>query len=95
MAFSEDVTVSGVPQLELDFDGAARQADYWRTDGSVVFFTYRIEVGDIDADGVAVNANKLRLNGGSIRDDAENAADLSHDAVAADPRHKVSGYGGL
>ena len=95
VAFSEDVTVSGVPQLELDFDGAARQADYRRSDGSVVFFTYRIEVGDVDADGVAVNANKLRLNSGSIRDDAENAADLTHNAVAADSRHKVSGYGGL
>ena len=95
MAFSEDVTVSGVPQLELDFDGAARPADYRRTEGSVVFFKYTIEVGDVDADGVAIGANSITLNGGSIQDDGGNDADLTHDAVEADPGQKAAGHGGL
>ena len=95
VAFSEDVTVGGAPQLELDFDGEARMADYRRTDGSVVFFKYEITAGDTDADGVAINANVLSPNGGSIQDDGGNDADLAHDAVAADPGHKVAGHGGL
>ena len=93
--FSEDVTDTGEPQLELDFDGVAKTAGYQSVTGAAVVFSYTVAVGDADADGIAIGANKLSLNGGSIRDAAENAAVLARDAVAAAPGHKVSAPGGL
>ena len=47
--------------------------------------------GDSDDDGIAIAANKLTLNGGGIKDAADNAADLSHDAQSAQESHKVDG----
>ena len=44
-------------------------------------FEYMIAKGDLDLDGVAINANSLVLNGGSIRDGAGNDAVLTHSAV--------------
>ena len=91
VTFSEFVIVTGTPQLELDFDGTAKTADYSSTNGAVVVFSYGVAADDIDTDGIAVSANKLSLNGGAIKDGAENDATLTHDAVAADSGHKVEG----
>ena len=93
--FSEDVTVTGTPQLELDLGGAARTASYYKTYGENVVFSYTVAVGDVDADGIAIGASKLNLNGGAIQDAAGNDATLTHDAVAADSGHQVSAPGGL
>ena len=43
-------------------------------------FSYTVASGDNDTDGVAISANKLTLNGGrgSIKDAAENPANLAH-----------------
>ena len=91
VTFSEDVTVAGAPQLELDFDGTAKTADYSSTDGAAVVFSYTVAQDESDADGIAIGADKLSLNGGAIKDGADNAATLTHDAVAADSGHKVDG----
>ena len=89
VTFSEDVTVTGTPQLELDFDGTARTADYSSTSGPAVVFSYTVALGESDADGIAIGADKLSLNGGEIRGEVGNDATLAHTALAADSGHKV------
>lgn len=59
------------------------------TFSDTVVFSYRVQEGDNDPDGIGISANTLRLNGGAILDRAGNAAGLSHGTVPADPSHKV------
>ena len=92
--FSKDVTVTVSPQLELDFEGTAKIADYSRTIGDEVVFNYTVVLDDSDADGIAISANKLTLNGGTIQDAAGNDATLTHSALSADADHFVKGAGG-
>lgn len=98
--FSEAVTIAGAPQLELDVGGTPRRATLLsemsgeaaaaqREFSETAAFHYEVADGDTDTDGVGIDANSLRLNGGDIRDSAGNAAGLSHDAVAADPTQRV------
>ena len=95
VAFSEEVTASGDPQLKLDIGGTTRQAEpVTRTNGEGAFagmmvFQYQVQTGDRDTDGIGIDANSLDLNGGSIGDRAGNAAGLGHESVAADPSQKV------
>ena len=93
VVFSEDVTPSEHPSLELDVGGQVRQAILQsmpeRTFSKSLVFHYEVQEGDTDTDGIGIGANSLKLNGGGIHDFAGNSADLSHDAVAADQGHKV------
>ena len=91
VTFSEDVTVTGTPQLELHIGATPKTAGYDSVDGSAVVFSYTVAEGDSDNDGFAISANRLTLNGGSIRDAADNDADLSHDALSAQEGHQVDG----
>ena len=50
-----------------------------------------LPLGDADSDGIAIAANGLTLNGGTIRDSAGHDAALGHDAVADRAGHKVDG----
>ncbi len=54
-------------------------------------FSYTVVEGDLATDGVSIEANRLSLNGGTIKDGADNDAVLDHDVVAADSGHKVDG----
>ena len=89
--FSENVTVTGSPQLELAIGSRNRTAEYESTDGSAVVFSYTVAEGDSDSNGIAIRANKLTLNSGSIIDAADNDANLSHNALADQDGHKVDG----
>ncbi len=91
VTFSENVTVTGSPQLELATDPRNRTAAYESAEGSGVVFSYTVAQGDWDNNGIAISANKLTLNGGSIKDAANNDAYLSHNALAAQDGHKVDG----
>ena len=93
VTFSEDVTVTGTPLLELDFDGTAKTASYRSASGADVVFSYTVARDESDADGIAIGADKLSLNEGTIKDVAENDATLTHAAVAADSGHKVDSFG--
>ena len=53
--------------------------------GSSVTFEYLVQAADLDGDGISIPANAMTLNGGSV------TADLSHEAVDADPNRKVNG----
>ena len=87
VTFSEDINVTGSPRLELDIGGAAKPAEYESAEGGKVIFGYTVVEGDADNDGIAIGENKLTPNGGSIKGAANNEADLSHEALAAQNDH--------
>ncbi len=100
VTFSEEVNVIGRPQVELDIGGTARQAEYGHlalgggsridpTASTTINFGYTAQEGDVDSDGISIDANKVTLNGGTIRDTVGNDATLTHDALAADSDHMV------
>ena len=92
MTFGQAVTVdtgSGTPELELDFEGIAKAAAYVSGSGTAnLLFEYAVAENDVDADGIAIAANKLTLENGTIKVGTNNAT-LTHSAVAEDPGHKV------
>jgi large repetitive protein len=88
--FSEDVTVSGTPQLALNIGGTTVQASYASGSGSSqLSFTYTIQAGQNDTDGISMDANSLNLNSGTIIDAAGNAAVITHIAVADNASYLV------
>ena len=96
VTFSAEVTVdvtNGVPTLELDFEGAAKTAAYdaAASSGAAVVFSYTVVEDDAtDKDGVGIEADKLALNGGTIRIGGTDAV-VEYLAVEADPAHLVYG----
>ncbi len=92
VTFSADVTVTGTPQLTLDVGGTDKTADYSATDSTAtqLVFAYTVAANDADTDGIAIAANQLALNGGTIKAGTTDAV-LTHAAVAADADHKVDG----
>ena len=91
VTFSENVTVTGSPRLELTIGSSAKNAAYKSAAGSKVVFGYTVASGDSDTDGISIAPDKLTLNGGTIKDAADNAANLSHSALSAQSGHKVDG----
>ena len=90
--FSETVEVEGTPQLRLRVGSRTRTAGYLGGSGTAVLvFGYEVSDGDEDTDGVSIRAGRIALNGGTIEDEAENAAELGHEAVAAQAGHQVDG----
>lgn len=74
---SENVTVSGTPRLVMDIGGVTRYATYVSGSGtSVLNFSYTVQAGDFDVNGIAVSS-PLDLNGGNIADSGGNAATLT------------------
>ena len=93
LTFSEGVSVTGTPQLTLDVGGRQRTASYSGAGASTgrLLFTYTVAEGDEDTDGIAVVANSLVLNGGTIRGTQSSVdASLTHSALQADS-HLVDG----
>ena len=90
-----DVNATGnQPQLELDIGGAPQPAAYESGTGTTALvFAWTVADNREDADGIEIGANKLILNGGTIRKAGSTTidADLDHAAVAADGGHKVDG----
>ena len=91
--FSENMTVTGTPQLALTIGTAERTADYDESESSNtdVAFEYIVKSGDADTDGISIAADRLTLNRGTITDIAGNAATLTHTALAAQTSHLVDG----
>lgn len=95
VTFSETVTVSGRPRLTLIFDddSSVRDEVYATYDGgsgtATLTFTYRVDEGEKDHDGVEIKAKSLELRGGGIRNAADEEANLTHNAVAEDSNRKV------
>ena len=91
VTFSEDVFVTGFPQLTLKVGDEDRQAEFQSVTEQEVLFRYRVATDDIDTNGVSIEADSLSLNGGTIKDGADNDADLGHRRRVDQPRHKVDG----
>ena len=91
VTFSEQVFVTGSPQLEMEIGNATKDAHYESVDGSAVVFGYTVLEGDEDNDGISIGTNKLTLNGGSIQDATDNDADLTHGPLPSQEGHLVDG----
>ena len=92
--FDRTVTVTGTPQVVLTIGAQTRHAAYsmsWEDD-RYAYFSYQVQEGDRDEDGISIAANALLLNGGTITAaDGTTDADLTHAAVAAEGGSKVDG----
>ena len=94
VTFSRVVEVTGVPELELRVGTEVKQALYRSGAGtSELVFTYQVAEGDVDTDGMSIEAGSLLLDEGTIGDPAGNAALPDHEGLEADPRHRVDGVG--
>ena len=95
--FDDDVTVTGTPQLSLDFDGTAKIAgfqsaksasgdgsDNTSKTGDILVFSYTVQEGDEDTDGFTVTENGLGLNGGTIVSSNGKNAKLDYASVNAE-----------
>ena len=90
--FNETVEVEGAPRLRLRVGNRTRTAGYLRGTGTAApVFAYEVAEGDEDTDGVSIEAGRIALNRGTIEDEADNAAELDHEAVAAQAGHQVDG----
>ncbi|RPE05646.1 hypothetical protein EGT74_25050 [Chitinophaga lutea] len=75
--FNENVVVTGTPSLPVIIGGNTRQAAYSAGSGTQAFvFSYTIQAGELDQDGIALGAS-IALNGGTIKDAATNNATLT------------------
>ena len=99
VTFSEEVAVSGTPRLPLRIGDEVRDAAYQSisTDGLVLSFSYTVQDGDQDLDGVSVDKSSLELNGATITgivggaSEGETAA-LTHTGVVADADQSVNSH---
>ena len=95
VTFDGAVDVTGTPQLELDFAGTPKAADCAAhdTDTTRLVCSYTVAENDSASNGIAIAANKLTLNGGSIKQAGSTTVNavLTHGAVAIDAGHKVDG----
>ena len=89
-----------MPRLELNIGGAAKIArthERSTITGTTVVFSYTVQNGDDDADGISIGANKLTTQSNrGITDNYSgccpggNNADLTHSAVADNSGHNVA-----
>ena len=90
--FDRAVTATDNPQVALTIGTETRHAAFSGWGSQTLYFDYTVQAGDRDEDGISIAANAPDLNGGTIRaTDGMTDADLTRDAVAAEPAHKVNG----
>ncbi len=93
VTFDGTVDVTGTPRLKIDMDPAEwgeKLAAYESGSGtSSLTFAHTVVEPNISTQGIAVLANSLELNGGTIRSGSADAA-LAHTGLAHDANHKVN-----
>lgn len=78
VSFSENVTVTGTPQLTLETGAVDRSVNYVSGSGSsTLVFNYTVQAGDASNDLDYLSSNALSLNGGTIVDAAGNSSMLT------------------
>jgi len=93
VAFDDEVTVTGTPQLSMNLDGATQMAAFHEArnaasgsstgrTGDVLVFTYTVQTADEATNGLTVVQDAFSLNGGTIVDPNGNEPDLTHAAGA-------------
>lgn len=93
--FTGPIEASHAVQLELDVGGHRRPAVLDGTSASTLDFTYQVQWGDRDADGIGIPANALELGGGTVWSPAGAIVDvgLGDHAIGNAAEHKVRGGG--
>ena len=98
VTFDNPVTVNtsgGTPRIQFRLDGAVNKwAEYSSSSGgTALVFTYRVQAGDMDDDGIRLPANFLRLQSGTIRDATDTTVDATLTYTQSGPQsgHKVDG----
>ena len=93
VGFTENMAVSGIPQLALTIGANTRLALYTglNSDRTFLYFSYTVQMGDLDNDGISIGAAALQLNGGTIQDTGGTNANLSLGgyAITDNASHKV------
>ena len=92
--FDRAVIVTGNPRVALTIGSEARHAAHLASwgDDQYAYFSYAVQAGDRDEDGISIAANALVLDGGSITaTDGATDADLTHAAVTPFGGGKVNG----
>jgi hypothetical protein len=80
-SFSEKVLVTGSPKLVLNIGGSNIEATYHSGSNSqTLVFRHTIVSGNLDLDGVEISS--FNLNGGTIKDEAGNNANLTISSTA-------------
>ncbi|MYD93994.1 MAG: hypothetical protein F4Y02_09935, partial [Chloroflexi bacterium] len=95
VTFSEAVDVTGTPLLKIDMDPAdwgEKKAAYDGGTGSTALaFAHTVVEPNLSTKGIAVLANSLALNGGTITSaSSQIPANLAHSGLAHDADHKVN-----
>ena len=96
VTFSKSIFVLGTPKLALKIGSRNRSMSCAKstTDAKQLTCAYTVQNGDEDTDGISIEANKLNLPtspAATIKDSANNDADLDHNALTAQSGHKVDG----
>jgi hypothetical protein len=89
IAWSENVNITGTPRVPIQGLSSKYFSYAGGTGTTSTTFTYTVASGDNDSDGIAITANTLELNGGTIKDTSNNNANLSHLAVVASVNQKI------
>ena len=108
VTFSEPVYATKSSKIELDIGGTPRDAlsspdSYiaayrFGISSPDVVFSYTVQDGDTDTDGITIGANKLTAHDSYIMDAVSdwpggNHANLEHSALPRNPSHKVTTTG--
>ena len=71
-------TTSGTPRIALTVGSTTRYATYASGTGTTALtFSYTVQAGDADTDGIAITSTAIDLNSGSLTDIAGNVVDLT------------------
>jgi hypothetical protein len=82
VTFTEDVDVTGIPQIPIDLDGTTVMANYNSGSGTnALIFKYQVASSDVDTNGITIDT-PLNLNGGSIKDSTGNDISLTVPTLA-------------
>ena len=82
--FSEAVTITGTPQLQLETGTTDQLANYTTGSGTpTLTFNYTVQPGDTTLDLQYLSTTALALNGGAIKDSVNLDADLNLPALAS------------
>ena len=93
--FTASVTVTGTPTFAFTLGSAVREAAYASgSESAELVFSYTVQAGDLDRDGISWSANALTLDGGTVRltmtdPDVEEDAALGHPAQPMLAGHRV------
>ena len=97
VTFDQAVTVTGTPRIQLRIGGGAQDNLKWANYASgsgneALVFAYTVQAGDMDDNGIYIEANELELNSGTIQGVDDNvAATLTYTRPGTQSGHKVDG----